>query len=83
MVSVFFDSEFVHNIWRNTPLSIKGNIGPVKYAMVADVKREIQKDYGIEHLDEGVALRGSFLINRHPLADITVSRFASPFSHVT
>ncbi len=35
----------------------------MKYAMVADVKREIQKAYGIEHPDEGVALRGSFLID--------------------
>ncbi len=31
--------------------------------MVADIKREIQKAYGIEHPDEGVALRGSFLID--------------------
>lgn len=41
----------------------QGGIGPVKYAMVADIKREIQKAYGIEHPDEGVALRGSFLID--------------------
>jgi peroxiredoxin (alkyl hydroperoxide reductase subunit C) len=32
----------------------------VKYAMVADIKREIQKAYGIEHPEAGVALRGSF-----------------------
>ncbi|VFS24473.1 alkyl hydroperoxide reductase [Enterobacter cancerogenus] len=31
--------------------------------MVADIKREIQKAYGIEHPDAGVALRGSFLID--------------------
>ncbi|VFS23353.1 peroxidase [Salmonella enterica subsp. enterica serovar Typhimurium] len=62
VVGVSFDSEFVHNAWRNTPVD-KGGIGPVKYAMVADVKREIQKAYGIEHPDEGVALRGSFLID--------------------
>jgi len=54
--------EFVHNAWRNTPVD-QGGIGPVKYAMVADIKREIQKAYGIEHPDEGVALRGSFLID--------------------
>jgi len=60
---VSFDSEFVHNAWRNTPVE-KGGIGPVKYAMVADIKREVQKAYGIEHPDEGVALRGSFLIDK-------------------
>ncbi len=62
VVGVSFDSEFVHNAWRNTPVD-RGGIGPVKYAMVADIKREIQKAYGIEHPDEGVALRGSFLID--------------------
>lgn len=35
----------------------------MKYAMVADIKREIQQAYGIEHPDAGVALRGSFLID--------------------
>gem|GEM_PF-8611 len=63
VVGVSFDSEFVHNAWRNTPVE-KGGIGPVKYAMVADIKREIQKAYGIEHPDAGVALRGSFLIDK-------------------
>jgi peroxiredoxin (alkyl hydroperoxide reductase subunit C) len=48
--------------WRNTPVE-NGGIGKVKYAMVADIKREIQKAYGIEHPEAGVALRGSFLID--------------------
>ncbi|NLS43187.1 peroxiredoxin C [BEV proteobacterium] len=63
VVGVSFDSEFVHNAWRNTPVK-SGGIGPVQYAMVADVKREIQKAYCIEHPDAGVALRGSFLVDK-------------------
>ncbi|MGK2960325.1 MAG: peroxiredoxin C [Candidatus Malihini olakiniferum] len=63
VVGVSFDSEFVHNAWRNTPVK-SGGIGPIQYAMVADVKREIQKAYGIEHPDAGVALRGSFLVDK-------------------
>ncbi len=62
VVGVSFDSEFVHNAWRNTPVE-GGGIGTVQYAMVADIKREIQSAYGIEHPDAGVALRGSFLID--------------------
>ena len=62
VIGVSIDSHFTHNAWRNTPVD-QGGIGPVKYAMVADIKREIQKAYGIEHPDEGVALRGSFLID--------------------
>ncbi|MCE1813588.1 redoxin domain-containing protein, partial [Enterobacter hormaechei] len=47
-----------------TPVD-QGGIGEVKYAMVADTKREIQKSYGIEHPEAGVALRGSFLIDKN------------------
>ncbi|CAL4320466.1 peroxiredoxin C [Buchnera aphidicola] len=62
IVGVSFDSVFVHNAWRNTPIN-KGGIGHIKYTMVSDVKRNIQKMYGIEHPDLGMALRASFLID--------------------
>ncbi|XBS70806.1 peroxiredoxin C [Acerihabitans sp. KWT182] len=63
VIGVSFDSEFVHNAWRNTPVD-KGGIGQVKYPLVADIKHEIIKAYGIEHPEAGVALRGSFLIDK-------------------
>lgn len=63
VVGVSIDSQFVHNAWRKTPVD-KGGIGEVKFAMVADVKHEITRLYGIEHPDEGVALRGSFLLDK-------------------
>ncbi|TKI06316.1 peroxiredoxin C [Martelella alba] len=63
IVGVSFDSEFVHNAWRQTPVE-KGGIGEVRYPLVADVKHEIIRAYGIEHPDAGVALRGSFLIDK-------------------
>lgn len=63
IIGVSFDSEFVHNAWRQVPTD-KGGIGPVRYPMVADIKRDIIKAYGIEHPDAGVALRGSFLIDK-------------------
>ncbi len=55
VVGVSFDSSSctTHGVTPGRP----GGIGPVKYAMVADIKREIQKAYGIEHPDEGVAAR--------------------------
>lgn len=62
VVGVSVDSQFTHYAWRNTPVE-KGGIGPVGFPMVADVKHEITRAYGIEH-DEGVALRASFLIDR-------------------
>ncbi len=62
LVGVSIDSQFTHFAWRNTPVD-KGGIGQVSFPLVADVKHEITRAYGIEHPD-GVALRGSFLIDR-------------------
>lgn len=62
VVGVSIDSQYTHYAWRNTPVD-KGGIGPVEFTMVADVKHEIVRAYGIEH-DDGVALRASFLIDR-------------------
>ena len=64
VVGVSIDSELTHNAWRNTPTE-NGGIGAVKYALAADVKHEIAKAYGIEHPEEGVALRASFLIDKN------------------
>ena len=62
MLSVSIDSQFTHLAWKNTPIN-KGGIGQVKYTMIADVKHEICRAYDVE-LEGGVALRGSFLIDR-------------------
>lgn len=63
VVGVSVDSQYTHYAWRNLPLD-KGGIGPIQFPMVADVSHAITQAYGIEHPD-GVALRASFLIDRH------------------
>lgn len=62
VVGVSIDSHYTHFAWRNTPVE-KGGIGPVRFPLVADIKHEITRAYGVEHPD-GVALRASFLIDR-------------------
>ncbi len=62
VVGVSIDSQFSHFAWRETPVE-KGGIGRVAFPLVADTKHEITKAYGIEH-PAGVALRGSFLIDK-------------------
>ncbi|OTH19344.1 peroxiredoxin [Pseudomonas aeruginosa] len=62
VVGVSIDSQFTHHAWRSTPVE-KGGIGAVEFTMIADVKHEITRAYGIEH-EDGVALRASFLIDR-------------------
>ncbi len=55
------DSHFTHLAWKNTPVD-KGGIGQVRYPLVADLTKDIARDYDVL-LDGGVALRGSFLID--------------------
>lgn len=62
VLGVSIDSQFSHLAWKNTPVE-KGGIGQVGYTLVADIKHEICKAYDVESGD-GVAYRGSFLIDR-------------------
>ena len=66
VIGVSIDSQFSHNAWRNTDVN-DGGIGPVKYTLVADVKHEICQAYDVEHPTDGVAFRGSFLIDEEGL----------------
>ncbi len=63
VIGVSIDSHFTHNAWRNTPVN-KGGIGPVGYALVADMTHGICKAYDVETPDGAVAFRGSFLIDK-------------------
>jgi peroxiredoxin (alkyl hydroperoxide reductase subunit C) len=62
VIGISIDSQFSHNAWRNTAIN-DGGIGPVRYTLVADVKHDICQAYDVEHPAEGIALRGSFLID--------------------
>ncbi len=63
VIGVSIDSQFTHAAWRSTPIN-NGGIGPIGFPLVADVKHEITQAYGVEHPQAGVALRGSFLIDK-------------------
>lgn len=63
VIAVSIDSQFTHNAWRNTPVD-KGGIGKVRYTMVADINHTVCQEYGVEHPEAGVALRGAFIIDR-------------------
>jgi alkyl hydroperoxide reductase subunit AhpC len=56
------DSEFSHFAWINTPRS-EGGLGGINYPLVADKTKSIARDYGVLIEEDGVALRGLFLIN--------------------
>lgn len=62
VVGVSVDSAYTHLAWKKTPVS-EGGIGPVKFPVVSDLSKSISRSYGIL-LNESVALRGTFLIDR-------------------
>ncbi|WP_121626381.1 peroxiredoxin [Poseidonibacter antarcticus] len=61
VIGCSIDSQFSHFAWRETAVEA-GGIGRVKFPMVADLNKQIAKDYDVL-LNESVALRGSFLID--------------------
>ena len=63
VIAVSIDSHFTHAAWRNTSKE-KGGIGHVKFTLVADISHKICQEYGVEHPDAGVAMRGAFLIDK-------------------
>lgn len=62
VIAVSVDSQFSHFAWKNTPVN-QGGIGQVRFPMVADITKQISRDYDVL-FKEGVALRGSFLIDK-------------------
>lgn len=62
VIGCSIDSQFSHFAWRETPVD-NGGIGRVKYPLVADLTKQIAADYDVL-LDGGVALRGSFLLDK-------------------
>ena len=62
VLGISVDSHFTHLAWKKTPRD-QGGIGPIRYPLVADLNKGISRDYGVL-LDDGIALRGLFLIDK-------------------
>lgn len=62
IIGVSVDSKFSHHAWRNTPIE-KGGIGTIDFPLIADITKEISRDYGVL-VDDAVALRGTFIIDK-------------------
>ena len=57
ILSVSTDSEHSHKAWINSSL------GKVNFPMAADMTKTVARDYGVLIEEEGVALRGLFIID--------------------
>ena len=57
------DSQYVHKAWVDSKREDGGLGGSLNYPLLSDIKKVTARDYGVLMEDEGVALRGLFLIN--------------------
>jgi peroxiredoxin (alkyl hydroperoxide reductase subunit C) len=62
VLGVSVDSQFSHLAWVQTDRK-NGGLGDCSYPLVADLKKEIARSYGVLDEEAGVALRGLFIID--------------------
>jgi peroxiredoxin (alkyl hydroperoxide reductase subunit C) len=64
VIGVSIDSQFSHLAWLNTPRT-EGGIKGVTYPVVSDIHKTISRDYDVLIPEAGIALRGTFLIDKN------------------
>jgi len=65
IVGISVDSKYSHLAWVNTPRK-EGGLGKINYPLIADITKKMSRAYDVlieEGEDEGVTLRGLFLID--------------------
>lgn len=62
ILGISVDSVHSHRAWINTPADQNG-LGPINYPLASDITKQVAHDYGVLVEEEGVALRGLFIID--------------------
>lgn len=62
VIGVSTDTIHTHLAWINTDRR-EGGLGNLNYPLAADTNHQVSKDYGVLIEEEGIALRGLFIIN--------------------
>ncbi|XP_041371119.1 peroxiredoxin-like [Gigantopelta aegis] len=62
VIGVSTDSHFSHLAWINMPRK-EGGLGGLKYPLLSDFNKTISRDYGVLVEEQGLALRGLFIID--------------------
>jgi peroxiredoxin (alkyl hydroperoxide reductase subunit C) len=63
ILGVSVDSQFSHLAWIQSDRK-SGGIGDLNYPLVADLKKTISEAYNVLDPEEGIALRGLFIIDK-------------------
>eukprot|EP01135_Chromosphaera_perkinsii_P004210 Nk52_evm29s271 gene=Nk52_evmTU29s271 len=73
VIGCSIDSKFTHLAWTKTPRK-EGGLGPMNIPLVSDLTHQISRDYGVLIEEEGIALRGLFIIDdKGILRQITIN----------
>jgi peroxiredoxin (alkyl hydroperoxide reductase subunit C) len=62
VLGVSTDSKHSHRAWINTPINDNG-LGKLNFPLASDLTKSVARDYGILIEEEGIALRGLFIID--------------------
>jgi peroxiredoxin (alkyl hydroperoxide reductase subunit C) len=62
VLGVSTDSIHSHRAWINTPVDSNG-LGKLNFPLAADLTKSVARDYGVLIEEEGIALRGLFIIS--------------------
>lgn len=57
ILAISVDSEFSHQTWIN------GSLGKINFPLASDMTKDVSYDYGVLLEEEGIALRGLFIID--------------------
>lgn len=62
VIGLSTDSVYSHRAWLQTPRD-KGGVEGLRYPLAADLTKQTARDYGVLIENEGIALRGLFVID--------------------
>ncbi|MDR5659469.1 peroxiredoxin [Serpentinicella sp. ANB-PHB4] len=62
VLGVSTDSEHSHKAWINTAPD-QGGLGQLEFPLASDMTQKVARDYGVLVEEEGIALRGLFIID--------------------
>ncbi len=62
VLGVSTDSVYSHKAWLETPRE-KNGVAGTKYPLASDITKEVSRNYGVLIENEGIALRGLFIID--------------------
>lgn len=66
VLAVSVDSQYSHQAWINSSL------GKIRFPIASDITKSVSRDFGVLIEEDGIALRGLFIIDPHGILKYSV-----------